>query len=486
MRPKTIPRNEPRPFQLDEMFFSTTDRKGVIRSGNGVFVRVSGYAPDELFGQAHNIIRHPDMPRAAFRLVWRELGQSRPVAAYVKNLAKDGCYYWVLALITPQEDGFLSVRIKPSSPLLAKVEPLYAAMLAAEQAATERGQPPAAAMDAAEAVLGAALKAEGFADYAEFMWALVHAEMKSRAALLARRERVIPAGVDRALRAIEQAGEAACQGIDRLYVRLDELAGFSRQLTEKSTYVTNLTRDIRFVALSTSIKAAKLGDEGSSLGVIAQFLSDSSTRTAGDVQRLTERIGDITGELHAVIFNLAAARLEIEMALAFCRELMSGDGGSTVGNSRRQMITDLGRAFGAMMRRATGLLGSLGTHLAQLNAEAEDLRKTMLMLQVAQVCGMVETSRLQADRSVTAIFDEVREHVQKTSEQLAQLGEITLRFAQLIEDAPEIERDVGAAVRRMEEEVAGLQEAEACVAAAPAKPAPRPVAAVRIGAAVPA
>ena len=475
MRPKTIPRNEPRPFQLDEMFFSTTDRKGVIRSGNGVFVRVSGYAPDELAGQAHNIIRHPDMPRAAFRLVWRELGQGRPVAAYVKNLAKDGCYYWVLALITPQEDGFLSVRIKPSSPLLAKVEPLYAEMRAAEQAATERGQSAAAAMDTAEARLGEALRAEGFADYAHFMWALVHAEMKSRAALLLRRERVVPAGADRALRAIEQGGEAACRGIDRLYLRLDELAGFSRQLAEKSAYVTNLTRDIRFVALSTSIKAAKLGDEGSSLGVIAQFLSDSSTRTAGDVQRLTGRIGDITDELHAVIFNLAAARLQIEMALAFCRELMAGDGGATIGTSRRRMITDLARAFGGAMRHAVGLLGSLGKHLSELNAEAEDLRKTMLMLQVAQVCGMVETRRLQADRAVSAIFDEVRAHVLKTSEQLGELGEITQRFAQLIEDAPEIERGVEAAVQRMEAEVADLKEdAASDPAAAALRPARQP------------
>ena len=124
-----------RPFSIDELFVSITDRKGHIRMTNHVFVRVSGYERDELIGRAHNVIRHPDMPRSVFRTFWQFLEEGKPVAAYVKNLAKDGAHYWVMAIAIPVPDGYLSVRLKPTSPLFALAQALYADVLAVEQAA---------------------------------------------------------------------------------------------------------------------------------------------------------------------------------------------------------------------------------------------------------------------------------------------------------------------------------------------------------------
>jgi aerotaxis receptor len=448
------------------MFFSTTNAKGVIESGNSVFVRVSGFEPSEIIGEPHNLIRHPDMPRAVFRLLWQTITAGKPIVAYVKNMAKDGRFYWVAALVLPLREGFLSIRFKPSSPHLGTVEALYRQMREAEQAHGDGGEQGRAGMDAAERILAGALKARGFASYEEFMWTLMHDEMHSREQGLREqgedKHRLAPASTPMAVRlhAIHGCGERACGQIDRLYRRLDELAGFSRSLLEKSAFVTELTRDIRFVALSTSIKASKLGDAGNSLGIIASFLSESSARTAGDVQRLTARIRDITGELQAVSFQLSAARLQIEMMLIFCRELLEGRGDTGgLGHSRARMIGDLECAFIVTSARATELLGSLGQHLNELNFEAEDLRKTMLMLQVAQVCGMTETSRIHADLSLSAIFDEVRSHVVKTSGQLAELGEITGRFARLILEAPDIEREIRAAIARIEQHLDGLDQA---------------------------
>src|SRR4051812_27090860 len=94
------PRDVESPFGIEELFYSTTDRKGVILHGNDVFVRVSKHARERLVGSPHNIIRHPDMPRAAFRLVWETILSGSPVVAYVKNMAANGDYYWVTALIT--------------------------------------------------------------------------------------------------------------------------------------------------------------------------------------------------------------------------------------------------------------------------------------------------------------------------------------------------------------------------------------------------
>src|SRR5690606_34204363 len=72
----------------DELFFSTTDRQGRIRSGNSVFARISQFSIEELVGSPHNIVRHPEMPAGVFRLIWDRLYADRPVGTYVKNLAR--------------------------------------------------------------------------------------------------------------------------------------------------------------------------------------------------------------------------------------------------------------------------------------------------------------------------------------------------------------------------------------------------------------
>ncbi|KAE9627844.1 chemotaxis protein [Parasedimentitalea maritima] len=120
------------PFKLEEVFFSRTDERGVIESGNSVFSRVAHYDWDELHGAPHKLIRHPDMPKGVFWLLWDRLKRGESIGAYVKNQAKDGLSYWVFAVVTPCEGGYLSARIKPTSELFATVEAEYAKLLTAE------------------------------------------------------------------------------------------------------------------------------------------------------------------------------------------------------------------------------------------------------------------------------------------------------------------------------------------------------------------
>lgn len=83
---------------------SKTDAKGIIEYGNDYFVEISGYTEAELIGQPHNIIRHPDMPRVAFKLMWDRIKKGHNFTAIVKNLAKDGRYYWVVTDFEPKYD----------------------------------------------------------------------------------------------------------------------------------------------------------------------------------------------------------------------------------------------------------------------------------------------------------------------------------------------------------------------------------------------
>jgi len=122
-----------REYHLPEgaTLMSVTEPDGTIRHANAAFVAVSGSSPDELIGQPHNTVRHPDMPRQVFADMWRTLQGGEPWSALVKNRRANGDHYWVRAQATPQVRGgqlvgYLSVRTRPQRAEVAAAEALYA------------------------------------------------------------------------------------------------------------------------------------------------------------------------------------------------------------------------------------------------------------------------------------------------------------------------------------------------------------------------
>ncbi|GAB4119571.1 MAG: PAS domain-containing protein [Sideroxydans sp.] len=161
-----------RVMREDDFIVSMTDLKGRITYGNRIFIEFSGYSEKELLGSQHNIVRHPDMPRAVFKLLWDKISNKEECFAYVKNMSKDGGFYWVFANVTPTFDaagnitGYFSVRRKPKLSGIEAVTPLYAAMLEAEQKAG-----PANAIEASTQVLASVLKEKGMS-YDELVLAI--------------------------------------------------------------------------------------------------------------------------------------------------------------------------------------------------------------------------------------------------------------------------------------------------------------------------
>lgn len=125
-------------FNPDEIIVSKTDPKGRLTYVNDVFIRISGYDERELLGKPHSLIRHPDMPRAVFKLLWDTLLSGQEIFAYVKNMSKSGDHYWVFAHVTPSFDadgrviGCHSNRRVPSRKAIEAVDPLYAELLRVE------------------------------------------------------------------------------------------------------------------------------------------------------------------------------------------------------------------------------------------------------------------------------------------------------------------------------------------------------------------
>ena len=125
----------------NDFIVSKTDTRGIITYGNPIFIEFSGYTEQELLGAPHNIIRHPDMPRSAFKLAWSTIESGKEFFGYVKNMSKDGGFYWVFTHITPDFSGdgkiigYYSVRRCPKRSAIEKIDPVYRQMVAAEQAA---------------------------------------------------------------------------------------------------------------------------------------------------------------------------------------------------------------------------------------------------------------------------------------------------------------------------------------------------------------
>ncbi|MEZ4338561.1 MAG: PAS domain-containing protein [Sandaracinaceae bacterium] len=171
--PTTAPTGREVHFEPDEVIVSKTDVKGVITYANRVFLSIAGYTEAEVIGQPHNMIRHPDMPRSVFQLLWDTVADGREIFAYVVNMAKNGDHYWVFAHVTPTFDdggrivGYHSNRRVPDRRAVATVEQLYRELCAIERQHSQRKDGIQAGMDA----LKSKLQSAG-ATYDELVWSL--------------------------------------------------------------------------------------------------------------------------------------------------------------------------------------------------------------------------------------------------------------------------------------------------------------------------
>lgn len=160
-------------FDKDEVIVSKTDLRGRITYANRVFQRVAGYTEAELLGAPHSIVRHPDMPRCVFKLLWDTLAAGQEIFAYVLNRAHNGDHYWVFAHVTPSYDdrgtvvGYHSSRRLPDRTAVEKVVPLYRTLLDIENRHSDRKQ----GMEASFGAVVGLLQEKGIG-YDEFVFSL--------------------------------------------------------------------------------------------------------------------------------------------------------------------------------------------------------------------------------------------------------------------------------------------------------------------------
>jgi aerotaxis receptor len=303
------------------------------------------------------------MPRAVFQLLWSYLDQGKPFAGFVKNMAADGCYYWVMALVVPIDGGYLSVRLKPSSAFFPVVRDLYTELLTIERAAGDGGGAWRAGMAAATARLVEAIGSLGFASYDEFMRIALAAELSGhrdaqRAFAASGHE---PEAVTADLAPTLASCGAVEHGLDDLFSRVDGLLATIKQLGTAATYVLGLAGDIHLISLNALVGSCRLERGGEGLSVVTEDLARLSQECTDNVNAMAVQLRELSASLGETAFSVTAAKLQIEMTSCFIRELsherlasrrhadarLRGDLRTLTGRSRRAPRTSSRRCRGA-------------------------------------------------------------------------------------------------------------------------------------------
>ncbi len=404
MATRIEPVNRERFFAPEELFFSTTDAKGIITSGNSVFARVSGYPESSLLGKPHNLIRHPDMPRIVFKLLWEYLEAGKPIAAFVKNMASDGAYYWVMATAAPIPGGYLSVRFKPCGPFFSHIGPVYADLLKVEQEAEGRGVSRRDAMELSRARLLEILGSLGFSDYDHFIQTALPTELKQRDAAAHRGEP-------------EPTDDAALQGCQfiasfmrSLFGQLETFSELNRKLSEKSAFVLELAGEIRLLSQNSQVAARRLESSGATLSKVASIMGADSDEAVEVVRTLTRHIGSARHWLSDLSFLASIARLQSEMAADFLLEVSPTD----------PRVLALSQCASVGSENLFGSMDRLHRDLRSIGDLVDRLAEVLRTLEMIHLTGKLEVARLASAGAFQSLFERAGEQIGSAKAQMAE------------------------------------------------------------------
>ena len=364
------PATDESPFGFDELFFSRTDPHGIIQSGNQVFQRVSGYSWEKLVGSPHKLIRHPGTPRAVFWQLWRTIQAGAPIGAYVKNRARDGRHYWVFAIVSAIDDGYLSVRLKPSSQTFVQVQDDYAKLVQSE--AQDRSTP----AESATALL-AHLQAYGHPTYESFMAVALSEEVRARAQHLG-------------------------HPVDGKVLLFDQLLRLAENLLLRAVEIAAAHRENAYIPLNLRVRASQLGGDGVVIGAISQNFKVINDELSVAVTRFQQSAQRVSQAISHGLFLICTATLQSEICEIFAREPSSGEfcaEGETLRLNQQQARCNA---------QALDGLDAISRQTRAFRTDCAEMSRLAASLEVTRIMGKVETARVEVTRTgLSDLLDEL-------------------------------------------------------------------------------
>lgn len=378
-------------FSFEDLLISRTDKRGVIAAVNQPFQRISGYDWQELVNAPHKIVRHPDMPKAVFHLIWEKLGKGEPVGAYLKNQTKDGQHYWVLATIIALPDGFVSVRSRPSAAALNIIQPIYAKLLEQE---TEKSRTPA---EGAQDLLGI-LSDQGFPSYEAFMAKQLSLETAHRNDHL---KRPRDGRMDQLTNLTEEWPRVGkeCQRVDQAYQEFD------------------------VAPLNMRIQAAQLNEAGIALGVISSNFAELAGNIHSELREIMLSVPKVAATIDDAVFLIGVQRLMGEAERVIAKET----GKDAIDHQEIDVIRMVRRDYESKSR--TGLQATSAT-LTQFLSMFSSIKRNLSGLSVTRVMSAIENAQVtdSNNNSISAIIDELRAFQELTDISLRTIQHHLSRF----------------------------------------------------------
>ncbi|WP_148716199.1 methyl-accepting chemotaxis protein [Chitinolyticbacter meiyuanensis] len=384
---------------------SKTDLKGRITYANPAFVEISGYTRDELIGSPHNLVRHPDMPAAAFADLWRTVQSGQPWRGIVKNRCKNGDRYWVEAFVTPlleegRHIGYMSVRNTPTREQIAAAQGLYAAINAGSHAFTPTRWPQALALHWRLAVVLAACVLPLLA---ALFWPAARWPLAAVALLAAFGGGIwLVAGWRQPLQILSSAFAGLAEGNFRTSVLTHVPAEFARLLLQLEAMRINLRAvmaDVVSAAARVEQQATAAAGDGRALADQAQQQADGVAGVAAALEQLTVSVGEIHDATRA-----SAAHATQTVAL-------TDRGGGQMREARQATHQVV-----AVVDEACRALDELSGSVQAINTVTQTIREIADQTNLLALNAAIEAARAgEVGRGFAVVADEVRKLAERTS-----------------------------------------------------------------------
>ncbi len=420
------PTGDERRFEPEQMFFSTTDRRGVIATVNSTFVGLSRYGESELVGAPHNIIRHPDMPGAVFHIMWGRLLAGMSMMGYVKNLAKDGAHYLTFTTVTPLNEAFISVRSTVTRPdLWEPVSRAYAETRALENQWRAEGLSKTQAASQGAADLSARLAALGFPTYDDLIRTLVPAEVDER-------RRLAPPKAPHT-----SPGEMLHEVVFAIG-RLDHELAAQRARYEDATHVA-ATLDaaqahfavtlegLEAAAAAASDAAATVANEAPAAATTAQAALTLAVTARADFSPLGQLLAEVRASVLDLRASLALSVLHNDMAMVFAREVASG---ASVGDPEATVVL-LGATVAASVRGGEELRHHVRDELEQVAGAIGEANQALQRFQRMLTNWRHVVVRTGVSQRLGALVDPIDSRLSTGLSEMMDLDDLALRCVNL-------------------------------------------------------
>lgn len=408
-------------FDLSELFFSITKIDSTILSGNETFMRISGYTRDEIIGQYHNIIRHPDMPRVVFKTFWDFLNAGKSVAAYVKNRTKAGGYYWVFSVVFPLKECYISIRIKPNSQLFSSVKGIYSQLLKAQESLD---------MQESEALLFGILKSLGYRDYAHFMNEALVSELLMRKKLFVESEAKDDSFCSKSELKLKVEGLycSSKKMLDRYakwFEKIDEFGKIKLLFEEKSLVLSSLARDIVFLSLNASVASYRVDAYGETFGVLASDIRVNAKENDILIAKIDALSQSLSESLNEVIFLVSSISLQMEMITYFIRELFENNN-----EELTQNVSFLFELVHLYNKKLSELVLVIDKTIQKSILHLNTLEQQIMYLGYIQIYGVIESARSNDESSgFTEIFLQLKSLIANTAQEVLEIKQVAEKFS---------------------------------------------------------